>query len=317
MAMAIPIPTTATTCERREGEEGFLLVGVIVMVALVLIVLSVAAPKVAFELKREKELEAVHRGQQYTHAIRVYYQKIGSYPGSLEQLEKTNNVRFLRQRYADPFTGKPDWRLIPVGQNKTTVKTFFGQPLAGIASSGLGSAASMSSSGTSGSTSFGTGTLGSSGTGTGSSTTSSTSGTTGTSSDSSGSAFGNSGTSSTGSGFGSSSGFGSGFGSGSGSNSGPFMGVGLPKDQASLITLNEQTNYSTWEFLYDPRIEQLYAKANLMGGGMTSTGAGSLGSASSMSSSGTGFGSSTSSNSFIVLFVLFVVFEFVFGEWDE
>jgi type II secretory pathway pseudopilin PulG len=282
--------TATTTRASREKEEGFLLLGVIVMVALVLLVLSIAAPKVAFDLRREKELEAVHRGDQYTHAIRVYYQKIGSYPGSLEQLEKTNNIRFLRQRYLDPMTGKADWRLIPVGQNKTTVRGFFGQPLAGIASSGLGTASSMSSTGTSGSTAFGSNTPGSTGTGVGASTTSS--------SDSSSSAFGTTGTSSTSASFGSGGGFGSGSGSGfgSGSNSGPFMGVGLPKDQTSVITLNEQTNYSTWEFLYDPRIEQMYAKSNLLGGGMTSTSASSLGTASSMTSSGNGFGNSGTSS---------------------
>ena len=69
---------------------------------------------------------------QYVRAIEVYYLKIGHYPGSIEQLEKTNNIRFLRQRYVDPMTGKDDWRLIQVGEAKTTVKGFFGQPLAGL-----------------------------------------------------------------------------------------------------------------------------------------------------------------------------------------
>ena len=64
----------------------------------------------------------------------------------MEQLEKTNNVRFLRQQYVDPMTGKADWRLIHVGEAKTTVKGFFGQPLAGLAP-GLGSVAGMASPG--------------------------------------------------------------------------------------------------------------------------------------------------------------------------
>ena len=53
-----------------------------------------------------REVEAVHRGNQYVRAIRLYYRKFGHYPGSIEQLEKTNNIRFLRQRYVDPMTGK-------------------------------------------------------------------------------------------------------------------------------------------------------------------------------------------------------------------
>jgi hypothetical protein len=41
--------------------------------------------------------------------------------------------------------------------------------------------------------------------------------------------------------------------------------------------LNEQTTYQTWEFLYDPRIEQLKAKAALLGGAPSSS-SGSFGS---------------------------------------
>src|SRR5579859_7358522 len=124
MRRDIPAPRDA-----RDGEQGFLLLGVIVMVALVLIFLSVAAPIVAKDLQREKELEAVHRGNQYVHAIRLFHLKTNAFPADVKQLEKTNNERYLRQHYIDPFTGKDDWRLIGVGQAKTTVKGFFGQPL--------------------------------------------------------------------------------------------------------------------------------------------------------------------------------------------
>ena len=57
----------------------------------------------------------MHRGDQYVRAVRLYYRKFGHYPGSIEQLEKTNNIRFLRQKYVDPMTGKPDWRIDPCG----------------------------------------------------------------------------------------------------------------------------------------------------------------------------------------------------------
>src|ERR1700722_1677027 len=130
----------------QEAEDGFMLVGLIVAIFLVLLALSVAAPKMAADLKRDREVEAVHRGDQYVRAIRVFYRKTHAYPGSIEQLEKTNNIRFLRQRYIDPMTGKDDWRLIHVGEAKTTVKGFFGQPLAGL-TPGLGSAAGMASGG--------------------------------------------------------------------------------------------------------------------------------------------------------------------------
>lgn len=299
--------TTFEPRHSRYGEQGFLLVGVIVMAALVLIALSVAAPIVAKDLKREKELEAKHRGEQYVRAIRLFYQKTNAYPASVKALENTNNVRYLRQHYLDPMTGKDDWRLIGLGQAKTTVKGFFGQPLSGLntSSGGLGSAAGLQSGGlgntggTTGSTGSSTGTSGTGTTGSGTGSTGSTGDQSG-----SGSAFG----SSSGSAFGSSSGSGSsGFGSSGfgqsgssgGSNSafgsgtaGPFVGVGIPKEGASIITLNEQTDYSTWEFIYDPRIEQLYAKSSIFGGGIASS-TGGLGSASGLSSTpGTGTNSS-------------------------
>jgi hypothetical protein len=56
------------------------------------------------------------------------------------------------------------------------------------------------------------------------------------------------------------------------------MGVGLDAPGDSIVVLNEQTTYATWEFLYDPRIDQMKLKAAaLNGGGLGSTPAGSLG----------------------------------------
>jgi type II secretory pathway pseudopilin PulG len=307
--------------DRQSAEQGSMLLGLVVAIFLILLALSIAAPKVAEELKRDREVEAVHRGNQYVRAIQLYYRKIGTYPGSLEQLEKTNNIRFLRQRYADPMTGKPDWRVIKLGEAKTTVKGFFGKPLTGIAP-GLGAAAGMASSGQPGAGAAGSSSgsafgspSGSSGSAFGSSSGSSAFGSSSGSSfgGSSGSAFGSgsSGVGSTGSTGGSgtgsgtnSSGSGSG-GSGMPGGGGPFMGVGLPQQGNSIVVLNEQTTYQTWEFLYDPRIEQLKAQASLFGGASSAGGAGSLGSASGMSSGtgGTssgpgGFGSSSPGSAF-------------------
>ena len=251
-----------------------MLLGLVVAIFLILLALSVAAPQMAHELRREQEVETIHRGNQYVRAIQLYYKKVGTYPGSIEQLEKTNHMRFLRQRYVDPMTGKNDWRLIHVGEAKTTVKGFFGQPLAGIASSGLGGGAAGATSPT-GATGTTPSAFGTPSSGTGSSVGSSSAG-------SGGSSLG-----------GSSGGFGLGGGSGSSNSSGgmtsqsastfsgssaPFVGVGLVKDGNSITVLNEQTTYPTWEFIYDPRIEQMKAKSNLFGGGPASSSPSSMGS---------------------------------------
>ncbi len=129
-----------------SSESGFMMVFAVVLVALMLIALAVAAPVIAKDLRRDKELESEHRGQQYVRAVRLYYRKFKTYPPSIEALEGTNNVRFLRKRYVDPLTGKDDWRIIHVGENKTTVKGFFGEPLGGLnttGAGGLGSATGM------------------------------------------------------------------------------------------------------------------------------------------------------------------------------
>jgi type II secretory pathway pseudopilin PulG len=338
----------ALCADERQGEQGFMLVGLIVAIFIILLVLSIAAPKAVQGLRREKEVEAVHRGNQYVRAIQLYYRKNNSYPGTMDALAKGTPVKYLRQEYVDPFTGKSDWRLIHVGEAKTTVKGFFGQPLTGLAP-GLGSAAGQASaggigagaagsnsafggstgsafgsSGSSGSSAFGGSsgaTLGGSssagtslgstaGAGTSGSGTSTTTGTTG-STDNSGAASTGTGTNST---LGSAAGIASQSTGGFSGGGAPFVGVGIPKEGTSIKVLNEQTSYNTWEFIYDPRIEQMKAAAGLLGGGNQGLGSagginsgvggpgggtagyGSSGSSSFGSSSGSSFGSSSGSS---------------------
>jgi type II secretory pathway pseudopilin PulG len=272
-------------------EQGYMLLGLIVAIALILLALSVAASDVAFSLRREREVESARRADQYVRAIRKFYLKNQHYPGSMQQLDNTNMVRYLRQHYVDPLTGKSDWRLIAPGQNKTTVKGFFGQPLAGIATSGLGAAAGMQSPGIAGPTASGAGgagSFGASGFGgaTGAGATSGTNVTAGAgAAGAAGSGIGQVGTDTSGtaggagsnSGLGSVAGMVSPLGSGlPGGATGPFMGVGSSATGDSILVVNEQTTYETWEFLYDPRIEKL-KQAAALNAGASSVGAGALG----------------------------------------
>jgi type II secretory pathway pseudopilin PulG len=237
-----------------SSESGFMMVFAVVLVALMLIALAVAAPIVAKDLRRDKEVESAHRANEYVRAIRLYYRKFKTYPPSIEALEGTNNVRFLRKKYVDPLTGKDDWRIIHVGENKTTVKGFFGEPLGGLnttGAGGLGSASSMQSN------------LGSSpaaGTATPSNCTVSggsalTQGFAGATTGCPGSGAAGSSTSS----------------DSLGSGGGQIMGVGTTKTGDSILEPNQQTTYETWEFIYDPKIELLYQKANILGGGAGGT----------------------------------------------
>jgi type II secretory pathway pseudopilin PulG len=254
-----------------------MLLAVVVMVALVLIALSVAAPVVARDLRRDKELESEHRAQQYTRAIQLYYKKTKTYPASIKALENTNNVRYLRKQYVDPLTGQADWRLIHLGEQKTKIKVFFGEELTGL-TAGLGSAAGLQSSGvpavggtagTAGSTStigattaLASGFQGASTTISGTAATTGTAGTTGAAGTS-----GTAGSTSTGSGSGA-------FGDGT---LGVIVGVGPAKSGESILNPNEQTTYETWEFWYDPKIELLRQGVSITGGGISSQSASSFG----------------------------------------
>ncbi|MGB8063107.1 MAG: hypothetical protein WCF26_14520 [Candidatus Sulfotelmatobacter sp.] len=92
--------------KRGVGERGYILLVLLLAVALLTIALLATVQGVAFELKRDREEEMIHRGAQYARAVRLFVQKFHRYPGSIEELEKTNNIRFLRRRYKDPITGK-------------------------------------------------------------------------------------------------------------------------------------------------------------------------------------------------------------------
>jgi type II secretory pathway pseudopilin PulG len=272
---------------KTSGEEGFMLLAVVVMVALLLIALAVAAPVVARQLQRDKEVESQHRMEQYVRAVQLYQRKFpGQYPASIKVLLNTNNIRFLRQVYVDPLTGKADYKLIHLGEQKTKIHVFFGQELGGIGAS-LGSAAGMQSSGGVGaSVGAGVGATNVTSTnalnsGFGGATIGGTSGTPGTNS-------------------------GSGTNSSSSSDSsigslGVIVGVGTSKSGTSITQPNAQTSYEAWEFWYDPRIETLKQGVNVTGGGMT--GGGGTGSgvgsqpASSFGQSGTSGASNSPTNS--------------------
>jgi len=102
----------------RGAEQGYILLTLILFVALLAIAAAVTLPELAFQVKRDREEEMIHRGAQYARAVRRYYKKFGRYPTRIEELEQTNNIRFLRRKYKDPITGK-DFRLLHYGEVPT------------------------------------------------------------------------------------------------------------------------------------------------------------------------------------------------------
>jgi len=102
----IPKPNSHT-----HNEQGFILLVLMLFVAVLTISAIAIAPSIVFEVRRDHEEELIHRGVQYSRAIQHYYKKFKRYPTRIEDLESSNNLRFLRKRYKDPITGQ-DFKLL-------------------------------------------------------------------------------------------------------------------------------------------------------------------------------------------------------------
>ena len=102
---------------RRSGEQGYVLLTLLLIIAVMGIVAATMVTSITFDIKRDREEEMIHRGVQYSRAIRAYYKKFGRYPATIENLENTNQMRFLRKRYKDPITHK-DFKLLHFGEAK-------------------------------------------------------------------------------------------------------------------------------------------------------------------------------------------------------
>ena len=65
---------------RRRSEQGYILLTLLLVVTLMTIAAAIIVSDLKFEMKRDREEEMVHRGVQYSRAIRAYYKKFGRYP---------------------------------------------------------------------------------------------------------------------------------------------------------------------------------------------------------------------------------------------
>jgi type II secretory pathway pseudopilin PulG len=241
--------TPAPTRRRKPSEEGYILVAVIFMVALLTIALAVALPKVSKDIQRDRELETMQRGKQYIRGVKLYYKAFGAYPPNVDALVKpTNNIRFLRKKYADPTTGKEDWKPVLFGQNKApTAMGFFGVPLGGSTVAGTGPGAA------------GNGLPGSS-----PSQPTTPTDPNAAQTDPNNPNAGNGGTAANG----------ATNGQGTGLTGQTFGGAGIigfspnsPKQ--SILVYKKKNHYNEWEFVYDPMAEQM-----MMQGGNAANGAG-------------------------------------------
>ena len=241
---------------RYRQQGGYVLLAILFALTVLIIGLAVAAPRAVTAVRHSQEDEVIRRGRQYQLAIRRFYKKFGRYPSSLDQLDNTNNIRFLRRHYLDPLTGKDDWVPIQFGQARPALG-FFGQKvtnLGGQSPSGAGLGTSSIGSPLGGSSNSNSGTFGSS---PGTSPTSSSTSASGASSSASGTSTGTGGTSST-----STSPTGSAGNpissdqlSGRTFGGGTIVGVSIPSEKESLKEFEQKNHYNEWQFVYDPTMD--------------------------------------------------------------
>jgi type II secretory pathway pseudopilin PulG len=101
-------------------STGFTYIGILIAVALLGVTLAALGSAWSLQARRAKEQELLHVGQAYRKAIASYYRKgpagVHQYPRSIDELLNDPRgpglQRHLRKAYADPMTGRADWRLV-------------------------------------------------------------------------------------------------------------------------------------------------------------------------------------------------------------
>jgi len=121
----------ASRIPKANGECGYALVALLVVMSLLALFAMSAALNVKQQAQREREKEAIFRGEQVADAIRSFYrsrgaQGVNSLPTNMDQLlegiqipGRTKKLQILRTAAAkDPLSSSGEWKLIaPTSQD--------------------------------------------------------------------------------------------------------------------------------------------------------------------------------------------------------
>jgi type II secretory pathway pseudopilin PulG len=123
--------TGARRITHASNEGGYALVAMLVVMSLLALFAMAATSNVKQQSQREREKEAIFRGEQVANAIRSYYASKGragvnSLPTNMEQLlegiqipGRTKRLQVLRASAAkDPLSSSGEWKLVtPTSQD--------------------------------------------------------------------------------------------------------------------------------------------------------------------------------------------------------
>ena len=108
---------------RSPGQHGYALVSLLLVLSLLALFAMAAATNVRQQSQRDREKEAIFRGEQVADAIRSYYrfrgaQGVNALPTNIEQLLEgiprgTKKLQILRVSAArDPLSQSGEWKLV-------------------------------------------------------------------------------------------------------------------------------------------------------------------------------------------------------------
>src|ERR1019366_2509250 len=215
----------------RRRDSGYMLLVLMLAVAVLTITMLGVARNYRRGIVRDREVEMIHRGVQYERAVQRYYRVVHSYPTSIEQLENTNKIRFLRKRYKDPMSRDGQWQIAHPADIK----------LPGV--TGLGGAPATAPNPVPPGT-----TLSADGSNPGAST---------------GSSGGQTAAGTTGNGPADATGT-DGNGAGPVLGGGPMLGVISKSKAEGIHSFNDKSKYNEWYFIYDPSQERTAANGTVL-----------------------------------------------------
>ena len=113
-----------TTDNGQNSEQGMSLIAILAIMTLFSIALLAVAPSIQQGVQREKELEAIRRGEEVAQAIRAYvnFYNGAKLPESIDDLleglpQGTKKVQILRESAAiDPLSEDGKWNLVPMNK---------------------------------------------------------------------------------------------------------------------------------------------------------------------------------------------------------
>lgn len=117
----------------KNREAGYTLVALLAAMTVLAISLTAAAPILKQQAQRERELEAIRRGEEVAEAIRIFYEKSQKPPASMDELiegvnvpGRTKKLQVLRASAArDPLSEDGEWRLIRQSASNSALCDFY------------------------------------------------------------------------------------------------------------------------------------------------------------------------------------------------